>query len=118
MAYAGLLADGRVFQKQKPKVFYDQLTGNTPNSIFCRERIRAWSFFGACIAINNRHPVRVVCRREIENRLQDWDAHLDRFRRGFLAVRGLMISPATDPHAVASSVGGPETLSGNPNSTH
>lgn len=102
MAYAGFsLMNG--FAKTEPKVFYDQLTGNTPNSIFAVSGF-GMVIFGVCIAINIG-----ILSRGLSKGIEIVSKIGMPILIGFaaiLAVRGLMISPATDVHAVASPMVG------------
>jgi len=102
MAYAGFsLMNG--FKETRPEDFFNSLTGNAKNSILCVSGFGMVVFF-ACIALN----VGILSRglsKGIEI-VSKFGMPLLIVFAAILAIRGLMISPANDPHAVASPMEG------------
>ena len=98
LSYAGFsLMNG--FSTTPPSEFYDSLTGEAKNSIFAISGF-GMSVFAICIVIN----IGILSRglsKGIEIVSKIGMPMLILFA-AMLAVRGLMISPATDPHAVES----------------
>jgi neurotransmitter:Na+ symporter, NSS family len=102
LAYAGYSLMGG-FATTKPGDFFDSLTGNAPNSIMAVSGF-GMAVFAICIAINIGILSRGLSKGiEIVSKI---GMPLLIFFAAILAVRGLMISPATDPHAVASPMEG------------
>jgi neurotransmitter:Na+ symporter, NSS family len=99
LAYAGYsLMDG--FQSTSPQAFFDSLTADSPSSIFTFSGF-GLTMFVVCIALN----VGILSRglsKGIEVVSMIGMPLLIVFA-AILAVRGLMISPATDTHAQASA---------------
>lgn len=102
MAYAGYsLING--FASTKPSVFFASLTGDAPNQLLAISGF-GMVIFAACIAINIGILSRGLSKGiEIVSKI---GMPLLIFFAAILAVRGLMISPATDAHAVASPMVG------------
>lgn len=102
LAYAGFsLMNG--FSKRTPAEFFGDLTGINDSSIVAISGF-GMAIFGICIAIN----IGILSRglaKGIELVSKIGMPLLIGFA-AVLAVRGLMISPATDPHAVASPMEG------------
>ena len=102
MAYAGFsLING--FAETAPKEFFAKLTGDTPNEIWA---ISSWgmAIFAVCIAINIGILSRGLAKGiEIVSKI---GMPLLIVFAAILAIRGLMISPATDSHAVESPMVG------------
>ena len=102
LAYAGFsLADG--FSKTLPTEFFSRLTGDTNNQIFAVSGF-GMAIFAVCILLNIFILSRGLAKGiEIVSKI---GMPLLIFFAAVLAVRGLMISPETDPHAVASPMEG------------
>lgn len=102
MAYAGYsLMNG--FAETEPKQFFDAVTGEKPLQIFAVSGL-GLTVFAACIAVN----VYILSRglaKGIELVCKIGMPILIVFGT-LLAIRGLMISPATDPQSVASPLEG------------
>ncbi|HEY0984503.1 sodium-dependent transporter [Schlesneria sp.] len=102
MAYAGYsLMNG--FKETSPEKYFDWLTGHTPNSILAISPV-GMIFFAACIIIN----IAILSRglaRGIEIVSKIGMPVLILFAT-LLAIRGLMITPESDPHAVESALVG------------
>ena len=98
MAYAGYsLTNG--FKETPPAEFFASLTGDADNSIFAVSGF-GMTIFIACIAINIGILSRGLSKGiEIVSKI---GMPLLIVFAALLAIRGLMISPATDPHAVTS----------------
>lgn len=98
MAYAGFsLVNG--FAETAPKEFFDGLTGEKPGSVVAV----SWYgmlIFASCVSLNVFILSRGLAKGiEIVSKI---GMPLLILFAAALAVRGLMISPATDPHAVTS----------------
>lgn len=98
LAYAGYsLMNG--FKDTKPEVFFSRLTGDAPNSILSISPF-GMAIFAICIAINIGILSRGLAKGvEIVSKI---GMPLLMIFAALLAVRGLMISPSTDPHAIES----------------
>ena len=102
MAYAGYsLMNG--FKETKPEAFFQSLTADSPTSILTISGF-GLSIFAVCIAINIGILSRGLSKGiEIVSKI---GMPLLIVFAAILAVRGLMISPETDPKAVTSAFTG------------
>lgn len=102
MAYAGFsLWNG--FKATSPEAFFGQLTGNNPNSIVAISGF-GMAIFAVCIVINIS-----ILSRGLSKGIEIVSKIGMPLLIGFaaiLAIRGLMISPSTDAHAIESPLVG------------